>query len=61
LIWILVFVLVYVMVAVWDVGRINRLFAKIAKPGPRKPTVELPPAPRLVINLPPKTERRSRG
>jgi hypothetical protein len=32
------------------------LYARIAEPGPRKPRVELPPAPRLVINLPPKAE-----
>jgi hypothetical protein len=61
MIWILAFVLVYVTAAIWDVGRINRLFAKIAKPGPRKPTVELPPATRLVINPPPKTTLGSQG
>jgi hypothetical protein len=50
MIWILAFLIVYVTVAFWDVGHVNRLYAKIAKPGPRTPTVELPPAPRLVIN-----------
>ena len=57
MVWVLAFIFCYVAVAAWDVVRINRLYDRIAKPGPRKPTVELPPAPRLVINLPPKSER----
>jgi hypothetical protein len=61
MIWILAFLVVYVMAAVWDVGRINRLFAKIAEPGPRIPTAELRPAPRLVISAPRKVAHRSRG
>lgn len=61
MIWILAFLVVYVAAAAWDVGRVNRLFAKIAKPGPRTPTVESPPAPRLVINTPHEAAPRSKG
>jgi hypothetical protein len=56
MIWVLAFIFIYVTVAVWDVARINSLYDRIANPGRRKPAVELPPAPRLVINLPAKTE-----
>lgn len=57
MIWVLAFIFIYVAVSAWDIARINRSYDRIAKPGPRKPTAEMPPAPRLVISLPPKTER----
>jgi hypothetical protein len=57
MVWVLAFIICYMAISAWDVVRINALYARIAAPGPRKPRVELPPAPRLVINLPPKPER----
>ena len=56
MVWVLAFIICYMAISAWDVARINRLYARIAESGPRKPRVELPPAPRLVINLPPKPE-----
>jgi len=54
--WVLAFIIVYVIASILDARRINGLYAKLAKPGRRKPLPEVPPAPRLAINLPPKTE-----
>ena len=56
MVWVLAFIFCYMAISAWDVARINRLYARIAESGPRKPRVELPPAPRLVINLPAKAE-----
>jgi hypothetical protein len=52
MVWVLAFIICYMAISAWDVARINALYSRIAAPGPRKPRVELPPAPRLVINLP---------
>jgi len=57
MIWVLAFIICYMAISAWDIARINDLYARIAAPGRRKPAVELPPAPRLVINLPAKAER----
>lgn len=57
MIWVLAFIFCYAALAFWDIARINKLYDRIAAPGRRKPAVEQAPAPRLVINLPPKTER----
>jgi hypothetical protein len=57
MIWVLAFIFCYATIAFWDVARINKLYGRIVNSGPRKPAVERPPAPRLVINLPPKAER----
>lgn len=56
MIWMLVFVLLYMGVAALDVLFVNRLYGDICDPGRRKRVPPLPPAPRLVINLPPKNE-----
>lgn len=58
MIWVLAFIFICMATAAWDVSRINALYARIAKPGPRKPTVELPQAPRFAISSP-SANRRS--
>jgi hypothetical protein len=56
MIWVLGFIFTYMVAAAVDVGRVNGLLARLANPGPRKQAPQLPPAPRLVINLPAKQE-----
>ena len=51
---VLVFVILYMALSLWDVVHVNSLFDRMVNPGPRKPAKALPPAPLLDINLPPK-------
>jgi hypothetical protein len=51
---VLVFVILYMALSLWDVAHVNSLFDNMVNPGPRKPVKALPPAPLLDINLPPK-------
>ena len=55
--WILVFVFLYMAISALDVLFVNRLFERIENPAAGKEVPPLPPAPRLVINLPPKKEQ----
>jgi len=54
---VLIFVIFYMALSAWDVVHVNALFDRMVNPGlPKKARPELPPAPRLVINLPPKNQ-----
>ncbi|HJR88541.1 MAG TPA: hypothetical protein VJ782_00110 [Aeromicrobium sp.] len=51
---VLLFVIFYMALSAWDVVRVNKLMDNIVTQGPRKQAKQLPPAPRLNINLPPR-------
>lgn len=50
---VLLFVIGYMVASAWDIGHINSLLDRTIS-GRGKAVKELPPAPRLVINLPSK-------
>jgi hypothetical protein len=51
---VLLFVIFYMALSAWDVVHVNKLMDNIVNQGPRKQAKPVEPAPRLVINLPPK-------
>lgn len=53
---VLIFVILYMAVSMWDVVHVNDLVGKMVDPDAYKrahPAAQAEPAPRLVINLPP--------
>jgi hypothetical protein len=52
---VLIFVIFYMAVSMWDVGHVNDIVGKMVDPGGYRrahPAAPVEPAPRLVINLP---------
>jgi hypothetical protein len=56
---ILIFVLTYVAASAWDIGHVNTLLDAMVNPGRRTKAATVPPAPRLVVNVPPVSGERA--